>query len=305
MGKSRRKHQPQPVEDQSKDQDVEVAQAEKVLDSDEAEDGAEGEHEPENGTKLMHQDPRLVEVAEMAQRRDEAMQAAESAKAQVASLKQRLEDLEMELHELRDRTRVSSEEAATWKALTETYKTQATEETVCLEGKRKLRKDTLGALQRDLALEQKLATEQDLQAERQRRMQADARCMQIQVLNDFVTGKLDIDLATLQKLLDKKDGKGGGRRKGEGLAAAEGHGLDVQKLTRQQQQKQHEEMKALVALSNQELHRWDRSAAELMDDDGLPRLLAMLKNEGILEGPIEQPARDPGRTERLRRAILR
>merc|ERR1711871_1149554 len=86
-----------------------------------------------------------------------------------------------------------------------------------------------------------------------RRLEADQRCMQLQAVLDYITGRLDISEQDLALLLDDHSVPGDEQ---QSLTSEE-----RQRILEKQKESHREEMRGIVALCNQEMRREEGAAS--------------------------------------------
>lgn len=247
---------------------------------------------------LKEQEAADHELQSLIRERDAETERADEAEAAVRAQCRAAEELQRRAHGLELRTETVADEEATWRQLVTSLAVQQTEDATAQARERSSRARELALLREELEVQQRLLLEHDFEAERRRRIAADERCMELQAMLDYVAGKLTISTEDLHQII-------GGVVRPLGKVEEE----QAHRLLERQRQGQREELRSLVALCNQELRRRSRSAWELIDDEGLPRLLSVLSQEGLVDvshaansGSLKP---DAARTARIRKAMLR
>lgn len=265
---------------------------------------------------LAEQESLAQELSALVGERDTEALHAEQSDAALRSEELAVEDLQRRAHVAELRARAATEEEATCRELVRTLTAQQAEDATKQERQQAIWQQELAQLRSELAERQREALQHSREAERRRRLAADEQCLRLQAMLDYTQGQLDISLEDLESLVSDSAASPGGKGASASAAGAgrrRGHsptapGTDEQArwLLTRQREGHRDELRGLVALCNEELRRRDRSAAELVDDDGLPRLLVTLGREGVLDPGsccTELPP-DPQRAARLRQAVL-
>lgn len=262
---------------------------------------------------------------------DAELSRADEAEAMVKAEEKAIEELQRSSHGARLASQAAAEDEGTWKELAGALARQQAEDAVAQEQLQASRQQELVRLRDALAERRREAKEQDAATERRRRLAADEQCMQLQAVLDFVEGRLDVAPAALAALLGDvaadaaasavaatgSGGGSGGQRGGRGGRGGSSRSwgeedeeedteADARCLVARRHAAHREEMRGLVALCNLELRRRDRSAAELVDEDGLPRLIATLRGEGLVDMEPRQAEikADASRTARLQQVVM-
>ncbi|CAJ1345684.1 unnamed protein product [Effrenium voratum] len=251
---------------------------------------------PKGGDELLREEFKALlqaqstwtqELQALTEQRDQAMQRAQKLDLEIAAEQEALDDLERECHSFDVRLRNA-------KAEEERMRREAAD--LAAENGRSERKGApavdpqeLRALREELAQERQRAEREDEAQERATRARVEEQCMLLRALHDMVTDSGQLSKADNVRLVQQL-----------AHVKLEEHPL-TWSLLRQQAEKHGAFRRELLECCNQELRRRQWCASELLEEESLPRLLAALQGEGILEGYSPPSAQSGQRLRQLRK----
>lgn len=246
---------------------------------------------------LQEEEASARELEEAVRARDAEIQRVERSKAARRAQELGFESMLGQLRSMEKQIQDSEDEEMMWKGMVTSMKSFHEEELAALKRARTAQAEEVEALKAAIAAKQRAAVDCCPQVERERRLGADKRCMELQALLDYVAGRLQCSEQDVKLLADDTGSNGGsGVRGGRAKAKAKGkgalpgakNGLDVQRLLREQQQAHQGRVCDLVAACNEELRQSQNHspANVLFSEQGLPRLVEVLGREGLAAVPV-------------------